>query len=116
MIDDSQTTKIYFSNLLKNAGFNVFSYHNPLDGLAEIQHNGCDLLISDIEMPEMNGVELISQLRQDEKFQNLPIITISMLPVEKTQKMFGDIFVDVMLNKADFSEEKLLDTVNSLLN
>lgn len=116
VIDDSQTTKIYFSNLLKNAGFNVFSYHNPLDGLAEIQHNGCDLLISDIEMPEMNGVELISQLRQDEKFQNLPIITISMLPVEKTQKMFGDIFVDVMLNKADFSEEKLLDTVNSLLN
>ena len=66
-------------------------------------------------MPEMNGVELISKLRQDEKFKNLPIITISMLPIEQTQKMFGDTFVDFMLNKSNFNEQKLLDKVKSLL-
>lgn len=116
VIDDSQTTKIYFSNILKNAGYNVFSYHNPVDGLDEVLKNGCDLLISDIEMPEMNGVELISKIRQNEKYQTLPIVTISMLSIEETQKMFGDVFVDVMLNKSDFSEQKLLDTVKALLN
>lgn len=115
VIDDSQTTKIYFSTLLQNAGYNVLSFNNPLDGLKEIQQNNCDLLISDIEMPEMNGVELISKLRQDEKFKNLPIITISMLPIEQTQKMFGDTFVDFMLNKSNFNEQKLLDKVKSLL-
>ncbi len=116
VIDDSQTTKMYFSNILKNAGFNVASFLNPVDGLDEILKNGCDMLISDIEMPEMNGVELISKVRQIEKYQTLPIVTVSMLPISKTQKMFGDVFVDVMLDKSDFSEQKLLDTVNSLLN
>lgn len=116
VIDDSQTTKIYFSNILKTAGYSVYSYHNPLDGLDEVLKNGCDLLISDIEMPEMNGHELISKIRQDEKYKTLPIVTISMLPIEETQKMFGDVFVDVMLNKSDFSEQKLLDTVKALLN
>lgn len=115
VIDDSQTTKIYFSKLLQNAGYNVLSFNNSLDGLKEIQQNNCDLLISDIEMPEMNGVELISQLRQDEKFKNLPIITISMLPIEQTQKMFGDTFVDFMLNKSNFNEQKLLNKVKSLI-
>lgn len=115
VIDNSQTTKIYFSKLLQNAGYNVLSFNNSLDGLKEIQQNNCDLLISDIEMPEMNGVELISQLRQDEKFKNLPIITISMLPIEQTQKMFGDTFVDFMLNKSNFDEQKLLNKVKSLI-
>ena len=115
VIDDSQTTKMYFSKILQNAGYNTFAFNNPIEGLKEIQQNGCDLLISDIEMPEMNGVELISQLRQNEKFKNLPIITISMLPIEETQKMFGDIFVDFMLNKSDFNEQKLLDKVKSLV-
>lgn len=116
VIDDSQTTKIYFANLLKSAGYNVLAFHNPIDGLNEILQNGCDLLVSDIEMPEMNGVELISKLRQEEKFKNLPIITISMLPIEETQKMFGDVFVDVMLNKSDFDEQKLFSTVKSLVD
>lgn len=115
VIDDSQTTKMYFSKILQNAGYNTLAFNNPIEGLKEIQQNGCDLLISDIEMPEMNGVELISQLRQNEKFKNLPIITISMLPIEETQKMFGDIFVDFMLNKSDFNEQKLLDKVKSLI-
>ena len=116
VIDDSQTTKMYFSKILQNAGYNTIAFNNPIDGLKEIQQNGCDLLISDIEMPEMNGVELISQLRQDEKFKNLPIITVSMIPLEQTQEMFGDIFVDYMLNKSDFNEQKLLEKINSLLN
>ncbi len=115
LIDDSQTTKIHFSNILKKAGYNVLAYNNPIEGLQEIKQNGCDLLISDIEMPEMNGVELISQLRQEEKFKTLPIITISMLTIEQTQKMFNDIFVDVMINKTDFAEEKLINTVKSLI-
>lgn len=116
IIDDSQTTKIYFTKLLQKAGYNVLSFNNPLNGLQEIEQNNCDLLISDIEMPEMNGVELISKLRHNKSFQNLPIITISMLPIEQTQKMFGETFVDFMFNKSNLDEQKLLSKVKSLLD
>lgn len=115
IIDDSQTTKIYFSKILEKVGYNVFAFSNPVEGLNEIMQNGCDLLISDIEMPEMNGVELISKIRNEKKYKTLPIITISMLSVEQTQKMFNDIFVDVMINKTDFAEEKLINTVKALI-
>jgi two-component system chemotaxis sensor kinase CheA len=115
VIDDSKTTKIYLTKIFEKAGYIVSAYDNPIAGLKEVKNNGCDILISDIEMPEINGIELITEIRKEKRFEQLPIITISMLPLHQVQEMFGETYVDFMLNKSDLDEKELLKIVQSLL-
>lgn len=115
VIDDSKTTKIYFKNILKKAGFDINAFDNGEEALKELTVNNYDLIISDIEMPGMNGDELVMQIRKNKKFRNIPILIISMLPMQKASKLFKNIEIDALLSKSDLDEQNLISTVNQLL-
>ena len=77
IIDDSATTRFYYRETLEAAGFGVEEAINGLDGLEKVMTWPFDLIVVDINMPKMDGLTFLSELRRREEIRALPAIMIS---------------------------------------
>jgi len=77
IIDDSATTRMFYRATLESAGFAVDEAANGLEGLEKTVLAPFDLVIVDINMPKMDGLEFLAQLRRREEVRSLPAIVIS---------------------------------------
>jgi two-component system, chemotaxis family, chemotaxis protein CheY len=77
VVDDGMTTRLYYREVLENAGFAVEEAVNGVEGLERALMGAFDLLIVDVNMPKMDGYEMITQVRVDPALHAIPIITIS---------------------------------------
>lgn len=78
--DDSRTMRTIIRRALRQAGFepeNVFEAEHGRAALDTLEKESIDIIFTDINMPEMNGVELIQAVRASEKWQGIPIVVIS---------------------------------------
>lgn len=76
-VDDSSVIRNIISTILKSSGFIVDTAINGIDGLEKIYTNSYDLVISDINMPKMDGLTMIKTLRENEEYKTLKIIVLS---------------------------------------
>ncbi len=77
IVDDSEMVRNFHAYILKSAGFNVISAVDGADALEKLYMNDIHLVLTDINMPNMDGYTLIEKIRADEDFEDLPIIIIS---------------------------------------
>jgi two-component system chemotaxis response regulator CheY len=77
IIDDSATTRMFYRATLESAGFAVDEAANGFEGLEKTMLAPFDLVIVDINMPKMDGLEFLAQLRRREEVRSLPAIVIS---------------------------------------
>ena len=77
IVDDSVSIRKSVSFVLSNEGFEVIEAEDGLDGLKKSEANQCSLVITDINMPNMNGIELIKSLRQTVAYKFTPIIALT---------------------------------------
>lgn len=77
IVDDSEFVRNYHSYILEQANFQVITAVDGSDGLEKLYTNSCDLVLSDINMSNMDGYEFIRRIRTDEKYKSLPIIIVS---------------------------------------
>jgi two-component system chemotaxis response regulator CheY len=77
VIDDSATTRMFYRATLESAGFAVHEAANGLEGLEKTMLAPFDLVIVDINMPKMDGLEFLAELRRREEVRGLPAIVIS---------------------------------------
>ena len=77
VIDDGLTMRLFYRSVLEAAGFEVEEAANGVEGVERAIAGTFDLLLVDINMPKMNGYEVIAALRRDEALWRLPLITIS---------------------------------------
>lgn len=115
VIDDSLTTRILERNILKTAGYNVTIAVNGLEALTRIVSEEFDLVVSDVEMPEINGFELTERLRAQEKFKNIPIILVTSLASEADRRKGLNLGANAYLTKGNFNQDELLITIRKLL-
>lgn len=115
VVDDSQTTTIYLKTLLQKAGFNAVTFEKAENAYYELEKNKYDLLISDVEMPDINGVEFISMVKNNNKLKNIPVIIISMLTKQKISELFKDLPINDFICKSDFDEQNFIKSVKTLL-
>lgn len=77
-VDDSPTMRRILMNSLKKIGFsNITESENGLDALKKMEEQDIDLVLTDWNMPEMNGEQLVRELRNNEKYKKLPILMIT---------------------------------------
>lgn len=86
-VDDSASIRQMVSFTLKQAGYNVIEAVDGKDGLLKAQSGVAHLVITDLNMPNMNGIELIQALRKEEKYKFTPIL---MLTTESDDKKKGE--------------------------
>ena len=77
IVDDSSTVRKFVSFSLKMKGFDVLIAEDGLDALEKMPQDGVDLIITDLNMPNMDGYTLIKSIRDSEKFKSIPIIILS---------------------------------------
>lgn len=115
VIDDSVTTRILERNILKTAGYNVTVATNGLDALTKIMTEKFDLIVTDVEMPEINGFELTERLKKDEKFKNIPVILVTSLASDSDRKKGLGLGANAYITKGGFNQGELLFTIKKLL-
>jgi two-component system chemotaxis response regulator CheY len=77
VIDDSATTRMFYRATLEAAGFSVNEAANGLEGLEKTMLEPFDLVIVDINMPKMDGIAFLTELRRREEIRGLPALVIS---------------------------------------
>jgi two-component system chemotaxis sensor kinase CheA len=113
--DDSFTTRTLEKNILESAGFGVRVAADGAEAWALLQEEGCDLLISDVQMPEMDGFELTQRIRDDERLKDLPVILVTSLDSNEDRQRGIDAGADAYVIKSAFEQAELLETVERLI-
>ncbi|MBX0330655.1 chemotaxis protein CheW, partial [Oscillochloris sp. ZM17-4] len=117
--DDSITTRTLEKNILEAAGYQVrlaTDGQEAFDMLrAMAEHGGCDLLLSDIDMPRINGFELTCQVRGDPKLRNLPVVLVTSLDSADDRERGVSAGADAYIVKRAFDQQVLLDTISRLV-
>ncbi len=113
--DDSITTRTLEKNILETAGFEV---HVAMDGLEAWQmltEVDVDLVISDVEMPNLTGLELASRIKNNTHTQHLPVILLTSLGKPEQREAGMRAGADAYLVKSQFDQKALLETIQSVL-
>ncbi len=115
VVDDSLTVRELQRKLLLNRGYVVAVAVAGMDGWNALRSEDFDLLITDIDMPRMDGIELVTLLRRDTRLQSLPVMVVSYKDREEDRRRGLDAGADYYLAKASFHDDALLDAVVELI-
>ena len=115
VVDDSLTVRELQRKLLLNRGYDVAVAVDGMDGWNALRSENFDLLITDIDMPRMDGIELVTLLRRDNRLQSLPVMVVSYKDREEDRRRGLDAGADYYLAKASFHDDALLDAVVELI-
>ena len=114
VVDDSLSARQTTADTLRDSGFQVITAVDGVDALKQLQHNRPDVLVTDLEMPRMNGLELAALLKNQVDTENLPILMISSRSSDKHRQQALAVGIDAYLPKP-WSEAELLQRVNLLM-
>jgi chemosensory pili system protein ChpA (sensor histidine kinase/response regulator) len=115
IIDDSVVVREMLSMTFKKAGYQVEQARDGQDAWDKISGGlPCDLLLCDIEMPRMNGLELLAKIQQDETLSQLPVAMVTSRGAEKHRKIAADLGARAYFTKP-YLEEELLTAAKSLI-
>lgn len=115
VVDDSLTVRELQRKLLLNRGYEVAVAVDGMDGWNALRAEHFDLLITDIDMPRMDGIELVTLLRRDNRLQSMPVMVVSYKDREEDRRRGLDAGADYYLAKASFHDDALLDAVVELI-
>ena len=115
VVDDSITVRETERKLLENRGYQVELAIDGKDGFNLLRTNNYDMVISDIDMPRMNGFELIAQMKAHNQLKNLPVIIVSYKNEEKDRAKGLKIGADYYLTKSSFQDNSFINAVVKLI-
>jgi chemosensory pili system protein ChpA (sensor histidine kinase/response regulator) len=114
VVDDSITIRKVTARMLERNGVNVLLAKDGIDATNQLIDTKPDLMLLDIEMPRMDGFELATYIRNDDRLKDLPIIMITSRTGEKHKEKAMEIGVNQYLGKP-YQEEELLKHINKIL-
>ena len=77
IVDDEKTFTYYLKKVLEIYGFDVFDFNTAKEALKALENTEVDIILSDIDMPEMDGFEFLSALKNDTKTKDIPVLIVS---------------------------------------
>ena len=114
VVDDASMIRNLASKTAEAAGYKVVTAEDGMDGLAKLAENEIDFLFSDINMPQMNGLEMVEQIRKNPKYEFLPIVMLTTEKKEELKSQGKALGVKAWLVKP-FNKNKLLTVLEKLL-
>jgi two-component system sensor histidine kinase and response regulator WspE len=115
VVDDSLTVRELERKLLATRGYDVTIAVDGMDGWNAVRSERFDLVITDIDMPRMDGIELVTLIKRDPQLQALPVMIVSYKDREEDRRAGLDAGADYYLAKGSFHDETLLDAVRDLI-
>ncbi len=113
--DDSITTRTLEQSILENAGYRVQVAADGEQAWEALHSGSFDLLITDVEMPELDGFELTRRIRADARLADLPVVIVTSLGSEEHRRRGLEVRADAYVVKSSFETRELLEVVRQLL-
>ncbi|MGD9742071.1 MAG: response regulator [Dongiaceae bacterium] len=113
--DDSVTTRTLEKSILEAAGYEVHAASDGAEAWRILQETGADLVVSDVEMPGMNGIELTRTIRNSARFRQLPVILVTGRESEADKLRGLEAGANAYLPKSAFDQTTLLTTIRQIL-
>ncbi|QGZ66483.1 hybrid sensor histidine kinase/response regulator [Paraburkholderia acidisoli] len=115
VVEDSLTVRELERKLLEKRGYAVTVAVDGMDGWNTLRNARFDLVITDVDMPRMDGIELVTMIKADAQHRNVPVMIVSYKDREDDRRRGLDAGADYYLTKGSFHDEALLDAVNDLI-
>ncbi len=115
IVEDSLTVRELERKVLDNAGYDIEVAVNGMDGWNAVRTGHFDLVISDIDMPRMDGIELVKHIRNDAHIKSLPVIVVSFKDREEDRRRGLEAGADYYMTKESFQPEALRDAVRDMI-
>lgn len=114
IVDDSPSMRKVMGMVLKTTGYTVVEANNGKDGLSKLDGPQFDLIVSDVNMPEMGGLEFAGQIRQRDNYRFTPILMLTTETDAAMKQQASELGVRAWLNKP-FQPNMLLNAVKKLV-
>ena len=115
VVDDSITVRELERQLLENQGYRVDVAVDGVDGWNSVRTGRYDLVVSDVDMPRMDGIELVSLIKKDPRLRAIPVIIVSYKDREEDRIRGLDAGANFYLTKSSFHDQTFLSTVVDLI-
>ncbi len=112
--DDSLTTRTMERYILEAAGYEVMLAGDGAEALALLQQSGCDVLVSDVEMPGLDGIQLTARVRAEPSLRDVPIILVTSLDSATDRERGLQAGADAYIVKTSFDQDHLLRTIREI--
>lgn len=113
--DDSITARTLVKSILEGAGYDVVATVDGMDALTRLRSEPFDLLVSDVDMPRMNGFELTTRIRADKKLSELPVVLVTALASQEDREYGIAVGANAYIVKSDFDQGNLIEIIGRLL-
>jgi two-component system chemotaxis sensor kinase CheA len=114
VVEDSITSRALLKSILEGAGYDVNTAVDGVDGLNQLRGGGFDAVVTDIEMPRMNGFDLTAMIRADKKLSEVPVILVTALQSREDRERGMDVGANAYIVKSSFDQSNLLDVMGRL--
>jgi two-component system chemotaxis sensor kinase CheA len=114
VVDDAVTTRTMERNLLEAAGYGVHVAVDGADAWAALKSDGFDLVVSDVDMPHMDGFELTARIRADTELAELPVVLVSALESREDKERGIEVGANAYVVKSSFEQSNLLEIIRRL--
>ena len=115
VVDDSFTTRTLERSILETNGFHVRVAVDGLEALGLLRTEPVDLVVADIEMPKMDGLALLREMREDARYRSLPVILVTSLDRAEDRQRGMELGANAYIAKRRFDHQELLDTIRRFL-
>jgi two-component system chemotaxis sensor kinase CheA len=113
--EDSITARTLLKNILEAAGYRVETAVDGLDAFGKLQGGGFDLVVSDVDMPRMNGFDLTEKIRRDRELGETPVVLVTALESREDRERGIEVGANAYIVKSSFDQSNLLETLKRLI-
>lgn len=114
VVDDSISTREIEKSILEAHGYEVLLAGDGMEAMESLKKQTFDLVVTDVEMPRMDGFTLTQKIRQEENHKDIPVILVTSRDKEADKKRGLQVGANAYIVKGSFEQDQLLDTIKAL--
>jgi two-component system chemotaxis sensor kinase CheA len=115
LVEDSIPIRTQMKRILETAGYEVTTAVDGEDGFNKLRAGSFNAVVSDVQMPNLDGLELVAKIRQFQEYTDLPVILVTTLASQEDKRQGRQAGANAYITKGDFEQGVLLDTLRSLI-
>ena len=115
LVEDSITIRTQVKRILEGAGYEVTAAVDGLDGFNKLRTHSFDAVVSDVQMPNLDGLGLAARIRQHKEYSELPIVLVTTLATDEDKIRGAEAGANAYITKGTFEQKILLDTLKRLI-
>ncbi len=115
VVEDSVTSRTFLANILEQEGHDVMTARDGMEAFAMLKEDEFDMVVSDVDMPRMNGFTLTEKIRADTRLSHMPVVLVTSLDTKEDRAHGIAVGADVYMEKSGFEKVKFSSVIYELL-